>query len=530
MATPSLEPTVLRACWRSRRLIALFALIGAALFLVIAILPGKQYTASALLPLQQQQLDVAANATAQDPSTYVTDQIAFLQSRDVANATIKLLRARGLAEDLKPKDFTNVTSVKRAIDAGAGTNDTTNVLNLSFKSDEERGAGLGLTDWVKAYNEVRAASIKKTADIATQSLTDAIEGVNAELATTQRDIENQNTSDPNAPALQALLLQQQRQIQRKSDLQASVDQLQLQASLASSGTTLGTTVEATTPTTGELIRDAILGAIIGAVIGGVVAYLIALRRRRFEAPGQPELLFRAPLLGEVFVGARDLGTVPTLEPIPDGAADAFGVAAVALGVHARRDANVVVALCSTSDAESRPTVIANLAIAMAQERQRVLLLDAAARDGYPASSIVAAGVGAEEVEGSATFTFEGGGVLTVLRYESSDTSTDTDAMVADHEVVLLDVARRLSGETALGLATVDRAIVVIESGSSIDAAEALVSDLRALGTKVVGYLYCERSRSASTRFGTGLSGNGARSGSAALPAHDPARLEVSDGV
>lgn len=527
MATPSLEPTVLRACWRSRVLLAVLAAIGAILFLAGAILPGQEYTASALLPLQQQQLDVLDNSSSQNASTYVTDQIAFLQSRDVANATIKLMREKGRGENLQPKDFSSITSVTRAIDAGAGTNDTTNVLNLSFSSDKEDEAGTGLTDWVQAYNEVRAASINKTVDTAVKSLTTAIESADEELARTQADIEAQSNTDPNAPAMQSLLLQQQRQIQRKSDLQANVDQLRLQASLATSGSTLGTTVEGTTPTTGELIRNAALGALIGLVIGGIIAYLVALRRRRFDSPRQPELVFRAPLLGSLYVGSHDLGTVPTLEPIPNGVADAYGVAAVALGVHARRDANVVVGMVSTVDSVVRPTVIANVAIAMAQERQRVLLLDAAARDGYPASDIVAVGVGADRVERSAAFTFAGGGVLTVLRYEASDATTETDSMVAEHEVVLLDVARQLSGETALGLATVDRAVVVVEAASAIDAAEALAADLRALGTKVVGYFYCERSRSAAARFGAHAPAVAPRP-PITSPQREPSLLNVND--
>jgi Mrp family chromosome partitioning ATPase len=177
-------------------------------------------------------------------------------------------------------------------------------------------------------------------------------------------------------------------------------------------------------------------------------------------------------------------------------------------VQARRDANVIVGVCAPRDSKVRPTVVANIALSLAQERQRVLLLDAAAGDGFPASEIVSRGISSEPLSRSATFTFPGGGVLTVLRYESSAANAETDELVADHEVVLLDIPRRLSGETALGLATVDRAVVVVEADSSIDSAELLASDLRSLGAHVIGYVYARPSEKKHKNNGNGKRSDG----------------------
>ena len=133
----------------------------------------------------------------------------------------------------------------------------------------------------------------------------------------------------------------------------------------------------------------LFGGVLGAMIGAAVAYVSAARRRRVEAPEEPEPLLLAPFLGAIPSFDDEIDTQLPVANAPESmAAEAFRFLMAAVESQLSRVANAshlevgrsigdrTVFVTSTTLEDGRSTVAANMAIAAAKSGKRVLVLDA----------------------------------------------------------------------------------------------------------------------------------------------------------
>ena len=114
-------------------------------------------------------------------------------------------------------------------------------------------------------------------------------------------------------------------------------------------------------------------------MGAALAYVLALRRRKIAGRQDPAVIYGVPMIAEIPAFKGDL--LPVADDAHSAAAEAFRFAAVSVErVRAARGTPLSLAIVSPFAGAGKSTVVANLALALAEGGARLLVVDADASD------------------------------------------------------------------------------------------------------------------------------------------------------
>ena len=540
------DPSLWSAIKRYWRVLLVATIIGGAIGVGYNFTLTKSYEASATvsIPPSQDQLFAGTNAAAVPIDQYLSNQLTLMQSPQVAVVAAGIINNLAHKQVVTPLDVQGSTSVSAASSstssAAAASSATTQVL---FAWTGPKVAALGANAVVQAYTEVRHQNLQAQAQAAQAGLNTAINGVDQQLNQVNTQLTNleaqqaaealhqqqvaqaalnagqkvapTNTSSAPSVAQQALLAEQSSLTTRKSDLLTNLDQIEtgLPAALAQSVPVLPA-VPPPKPSNTHLGRYGALGAVIGLFLGIVIAYVLALRRRRFEDRFDPEGLYQVPLLGDVPVFEKeDLSSTLPVETDPASAsAEAFRF--VAASVRALVGEQGPLALTWTSaDMNVGKTVVAgNTALALAYSGLKVLAIDGdfvrqdlvplLTGDESPNAGLLEVLEGTAEVSDVIREVISGpGGGLWVLPAGQLNsarvaglTRGRTRALLRElkgrYDLIIIDVPPILqTAFTSDLLAAADATVVVVDHHEPVKPHPEVIERLGVLGVEVIGYVY-----------------------------------------
>ena len=316
--------------------------------------------------------------------------------------------------------------------------------------------------------------------------------------------------------LNALLIEEDQVLARRSTLQERRDQLAIDLDLAPEVVAYLSPAQAA-----EVTSDSGPGRVLAVAgllgfMGGIgIAYLLASRRRIFHNRTEPEAYLGAPLLADIpDFSEEGLKTrLPVRESPRSAAAEAFRFATASLELKlASQQAKSLVVISATLGT-GKSTVVANLALAAAREGNRVLLIDAdfgnqdltalltgsasALTDGL--TDVISAGLPFTQAIRSIDVGPDG--VLSLLsRGRQPVVAADLlrspkvkqlfDTVRDEFDLVLVDAPPLLQVAYASTLAAyVDGAMVIVGHRQSTALIEETRSRLTLIGATVFGYLY-----------------------------------------
>jgi Mrp family chromosome partitioning ATPase len=334
------------------------------------------------------------------------------------------------------------------------------------------------------------------------------------IATLQAAI-SQTTDSPEL----AVLLDEQAEARRRlADLQTRRDQISVDADLAGSGVVFYDVAETAYPSSVGLW--VVLGGLFGTVVGSGLAFLLAQRRRRFAARGEPERVLGAPLLTDIphFSQERLRTALPVTDSPASAAAEAFRFVATGITVQQiDRSGNGAavfksVAITSAGLYDGKTTVTANTALAAAREGSKVLVVDADFGSGALTTELlgnVQPPMGMTDVaqgtvglgEAVLRVTKEYAGTVSLLTrgtaaihapdfFASQQAAKMFEAAARDFDLVIIDAPPLLRvAYTTTIVRLADRVIVVVGHGSDLSLAEEMRHRLALIGTPTLGYVY-----------------------------------------
>ena len=360
------EPNLLHSIWGHKFLVlgsaAIFAVLGV---LVISARPTK-YIADAGVVLQDPlSAVVSVNRTTGDEVRYVADQVEILKSGAVAERASVDAKAGPDGRVIDPRDFQRDVSVISTSDS--------NFVVVRFQASDPTTAAVGANAVVRAYRDLISANLQSEAKSKVHQLDTAITAAEGRLA---RD-----------PSGAEVLLRELRS--RRSLVQVDYE-------LAGDGVALASPASRGKPEGFSALSALAIGIVLGGLIGAGLAYWVDARRKAFSGVFQPQRLLDVPALAEVpdFTRAGVGSTLPVLHAPGTEAAEAFRLLASGIGVPGvsigralevapasggpagLASTNSVIAFVSSSFGAGTTTLVANTAIAAAQEGLKVLAIDA----------------------------------------------------------------------------------------------------------------------------------------------------------
>jgi len=346
------EPTVLGAVRRYWVMVTLIAVLTAAAAVGYSLTQAEVYRAYATVTVPQSTL-----AEGEARTQYFDSQVLLLQSEDVADRAVRLANAELNGNVLARSDFTGeassleITPPEQATPGGFGSS----IVALTFTWPSSKVAQAGVNAALQAFDDARSAAI-------------AAQGA-ADVAAVQRAIDDARTQG------------------QRSDLQNQRTQtlVDLQLALATHPTVTWA-AEPQLPINGNAKRSGAIGLVAGLVLGALLAYLRAGRRRCLDDRLDPVAIYDAPLLGDVPPAGRNRirsSLSSTTHPLPmaadpqSAAAEAFRFTAGSVErLRSARDHRMAVTFVSTDNESERATVVANVALAVAESGTPVLAVDA----------------------------------------------------------------------------------------------------------------------------------------------------------
>lgn len=334
-----LEPTVFGAIRRYRIMILVIAILGMVIAGAYAVSQPKVYQADANVTVP---LPASSQAGATDVGQYVDNQVLLLESEGVAQRAADIANSKLGGNVLDTADFNGshsklvVTPPTTATPGGYGAS----IVAVSFKGPSPQVAQVGLSAILQAFDEAVSAAIKAQANGTIAGIDQAI---------------SQSSSAAQRDALET---------QRA---QALVNE---QSDLAQTPTAA---VTAPTRANSHWTLDAAIGLVAGLLVGAALAYVLSVRRRGIAGWQDPAVIYGVPMTAQipVFKG----GLVPMADDPDSTVAEAFRFAAVSVErICAARGTSL--AFISLLGDAGKSTVVANLALAMAEGGTRLLVVDA----------------------------------------------------------------------------------------------------------------------------------------------------------
>lgn len=386
------EPTVPGAIWRFRWLMLVCLIAGGALGVVYAMSQPARYEAVASFVVQDPRTaTLFGTSISQQPDRFVADQVAILESTEVAERSAQQAAQSG----------TSLTTDDLLEYGRAVSDPDSNHIEVWFEADAPESAVVGANAIANTYQAIRREATAASYASALAQLDLSIAGVTAELASIGDQIATLLTPDPameeldqqfalailrladlqeslifgtsadeaevaeairaslddllqqfqtlqiiagleeQDPELTPLLQQQTEAIGRQSALIERRDELTVDAALQSTGIVVFAPALEAEETSSVMPRALAVGLVLGTSLGAGLSYLLALRRRQFSERLQPGSILVAPFLGEVpdFRAESVKGDLPVQSAPASASAEAFRFVAASLDVRlARRGA------------------------------------------------------------------------------------------------------------------------------------------------------------------------------------------------
>jgi Mrp family chromosome partitioning ATPase/uncharacterized protein involved in exopolysaccharide biosynthesis len=577
--TPPLGRSVLGAAWHYRWQVLITIAAFAGLSFAYGTVLAESWTTTASLVVQDprgQQL--FSSGDTQSPERYVQDQVAILESAATADL------ATQLAAQVNPPVM---VTTKEVLDhRGVTARSSGNLIQITYRAEDPDAAMAVANAIAQAYQQTRRQDSVAESDAALNELDRSLAAVDEELAAVQSaiadwtasnparsELERQyqdalarlielpepdpaatleerdayraeladilsqlqtlqlaNSLQPEDPELAALLASQAEAQDRRSQLAARRDQIEIDARLASTGVVLFSPARFVEPAGIGLLQTLVVGITLGGLLGVGGAYLATLRNRWFGRRDEPELILGAPLLAEVpdFSEERSKSVLPVRDAPTSVSAEAFQFVAAAIEVRfSPITATPATPAGSSPSEESRPrlfvvtsarlgegktVVTANTAIAAARRGSRVLVIDGdlkrpaltrlmLSRTAPVRGLTDVLGTGLTLSRAIATFAVSDAVRVDVLArgvqqvnapdfFRSVGARELFETVRGQYDLVLIDSPPLLQEAYASTLAGyADRVIVVVPHRSRVSLLEDEQDRLTLIGTPLAGYVY-----------------------------------------
>jgi Mrp family chromosome partitioning ATPase len=427
-----------------------------------------------------------------EPAQYLDSQVLLMESPATAQKAATLADSTLQNKALSASDF-SVYSGSLSISPPTGAAQGafgSSIIQVAFTASAAKTAQVGVNSFLQAFIDERSATLAA-------QFQKAIGGIDSMI-------------------LQTTNLPQQ------STLETQRTQLLIEEQIAlAQPPTAALALEPTSPASGSWKRVGMIGLVIGLLVGVALAYARASRRRGFIDRQDPAALYGVPLIGEI--PAFDEKGVPRSNanvarglPVtanPDSAvAEAFRFAAGFLErIRAERGPQLSLVFVSPRSGTGKSTVVANLALAIADGGTHVLAVDADAGNGNLTARLlpgIPATGGLEEVlagERRLADCIQASPLndaVSVLRagpppqhrVAGAARSKAASALLATvksrFDVVLIDSPAflQVAGATEL-VDSSDAAIIVLSPSELIQDHLEMVDRLRLIGVDIVGYIY-----------------------------------------
>jgi Mrp family chromosome partitioning ATPase len=517
------EPTVFGAMRRYRTMVLVVAVLVMAAAIGYTLKQPKMYRAQASVTVPQQ---ISLQGQQVDPSQYLDSQVLLLQSQDVAQRAAAIANARLRGNRLAADNFFGADSSLQIVPPTTATPGSygASIVAVSFTWPSARIAQVGANTVLQAYNDARSATIKAQGDATVAGIDQASSRIDRQLASIDQQLAITAPDNSSAgPSPDTLRLQRQRLLAERGALltrrvQAVVNE---QIDLAQHPT-VGWADEPATPANRKLPLAGGIGLVIGIILGGALAFARASRRRDIADRQDPAALYGAPLIGEIpafeaertwrWRGTPARGLQPMAADPHSAAAEAFRFAAGSVErVRATHGPRLSLVFVSPLAGSGKSTVVANLALALAEGGTRVLVVDGDAADGdltarlLPGSSTIG---GFEQVLAgrraladyvqpspfNGAVAVLGCGPAAASRLTGAARAKAVRALLteakASFDVVLIDSPALLQVADAPDLVeAADAAIIVLSPNEPIRDHLEVVDRLNLIRSDVLGYIY-----------------------------------------
>jgi len=376
----------------------------------------------------------------------------------------------------------------------------------------------------------RLISVSEPGPGATVEERDAYRAELDNILTQLQTLQLANSLQPEDPDLAALVARQAEALDRRSQLAARRDQLEIDARLASSGVVLYAPARFAEASGISRVQTLLVAIVLGGVLGVSAAYFATVHNRWIGRRDEPEMILGAPLLAEIpdFTGEGSKSALPVRDDPTSASAEAFRFAAATLEVRfspaaATPDAPRgpspsdesqprLFVVTSAGLGEGKTVVTANTAIAAARRGSRVLVIDGDLE--HPALTRLMLGlfapvqgftdvvdIGLPLSRAVATLELSDAARVDVLSrglqpvsapdfFRSTGARELFETVRNQYDLVLIDSPPLLEeayASTLVGYA--DRALVVVPHRSPLSLLEDQQDRLTLIGTPLAGYVY-----------------------------------------
>ncbi|MDQ4104858.1 MAG: AAA family ATPase, partial [Actinomycetota bacterium] len=467
---------------RYRMMVLAIAFMTAAAAIAYTLVTPDVYRASASATVPQQLSLKDQGSTSQ----YLDSQVLLLESQDVAQRAVRIANAALGSNRLVADDFSGgalkIIPPQKSSTGSSGTS----TITVSFTWPDPRVAQIGANAMLQAFDEARSAAIIAQGNAILAAITKAI----AETPSEEQMVD---------------LLKQRRQalVNQKIDLVHHP--------------TFAWAAEPQVPINNNSKRAGAIGLLIGTVLGAALAYARASRRNGFDNPPDPAALYGVPLIGEIpafekkkmrFSETASAGRLLMSTNPHSAVAEAFRFTAGCLErIRAAGAGPLSLVFVSTGAINS--TIVANLALAIAEGGTRVLAVDAA--DGELTALLLPGSPTADGFEQvlagqqatadcvqpspwNEVVTVLGSGVTTPERVTGAAYSQAVDKLLteakASFDVILIDSPALLQVADAAELVGAsDAVIIVVNHQELIRDHLDMMQRLDLIKSDVVGYIY-----------------------------------------
>ncbi|MFI7060931.1 Wzz/FepE/Etk N-terminal domain-containing protein [Kribbella sp. NPDC050124] len=487
------EPTVVGAIRRYRLMVLAIAVLTAAAAVGYSLMQAEVYRAYATVTVPQSTF-----AQGEARTQYFDSQVLLLQSQEVAERAARIANAALNDNVLTREDFSGehtaleITPPEQATPGGFGSS----IVALTFTWPNPKVAQAGANAVLQAFDDVRSAAI-------------AARGA-AEVAAVDRAIKDTRTRGQTAD----LLNQRTKML---TDLQLDL----------ASHPTFSWAVEPRVPVNGNSKRSGAIGLLAGLVLGAGLAYWRASRRRCIDDRLDPVAIYEAPLIGDipsprrssVLAGLSAAGALPMAVNPQSQAAEAFRFTAGSVErLCAAHGGELALVFVSATNGAERSSVVANVALALAESGRPVLAVDADTTTrtlsglllpGSPEADGFEQVVSGSRLVSDCIEPSPLNADVTVLRAGPSRVRRTTGAAYAEaverliteakksFDLVLIDSPAVLKVANAVELTQCsDATVVVLGAGDPVEDHVAMVERLEQVEPNLVGYVFRRTGRKA----------------------------------